>query len=141
MPHLKKINTFHYNIVFNFDFGFGPEKVVLDLFAKTYQEFNYLSPIGYIIEFNNQLDHGLYKTELLEKLILNGVIIDNQESPLRHQALSITDILFAGSDLDVIEQRKASNLGLKTLRFDQVPFAIYQKVRNSSRLVNFSYHE
>jgi len=141
MPELKKINSFHHNITFNFDFGFGPEKVVVDLFAKTYQEFEYLSPIGYIIEFNNQLDHGLYKSELLEKLILNGVIIDNQESPLRHKSLSITDILFPNDDLDDIERRKAAGLGLKTLRFSQVPFAIYQKIRNTSKLLHLSYHE
>ncbi len=134
----KQISKFHHHFTFQFDFGFGSETVHLDLFAKTYQEFNYLSPIGYIIEFNNELDHCLYKSELLERLITNGVIIDNQESPLKHIKPSITDILFYGKDENILEEKRASNLGLKTIRIENVPFAVYQKVYNTSRLINFS---
>jgi hypothetical protein len=134
----KQIGKFHFHFTFQFDFGYGLETVNLDLFARTYQDFNYLSPIGYIIEFNNELDHCLYKSELLEKLIMNGIIIDNQESPLRQMEPSIFDLLLYGKDPDTLEDKRAANMGLKTIRIENVPFAVYQKVYNSSRLTSFS---
>lgn len=134
----KQISKFHSHFTFQFDFGYGLETVHLDLFARTYQDFNYLSPIGFIIEFNNELDHCLFKSELLSKLIMNGIIIDNQESPLRQQKPSIFDILLYGRDPNTLEDKRASNMGLKTIRIESVPFAVYQKVFNTSKLVNYN---
>lgn len=133
----KKVSTYHYNFTFSFDFGYGPETVYLDIFAKTYQDFDYLSPIGYILEFNNELDHCLFKSDLMEKLITNGLIIDNQESPLRTQKPSIFDMVFYGQNPDILEDKRAAAIGLKTIRIENIPFTIYQKLYKSNRLLNY----
>jgi len=134
----KKISAFHNHFTFNFDFGYGQELVHLDLFAKTYQEFNYLSPIGYIIEFNNDLDHCLYKADLLERLVTNGLIIDNTDSPLKKTSSTIFEKIFYGSNPEKSEERRASNIGLNTIRLEEVPFSIYQKIKNTSKLLSVS---
>lgn len=135
IPNILKISTFHNRISFKFDFGQGQEVVSVDLFAQDYESYKHILPVGYIIEFNSRLDHILYKSDLLAKLVVGGLIIDNHESPLRQQSIGIADILRYGRDKDSIEEGKAGKLGLKTIRIENVPFAVYQKVTQSNKLL------
>ncbi len=132
----KKISIFHNHFTFNFDFGSGPELVNVDLFAKTYQEFNYLSPIGYIIEFNNNLDHCLHKPDLLERLVVNGLIVDNTDSPLKKTSSTIFEKIFYGTNTEKSEEKRASGVGLNTIRLENIPFSVYQKVKQSNKLLS-----
>lgn len=137
-PKINKISSFHWHISFVFDFGAGLENVHLDIFSLSFEKYNHILPLAYIIEFNSVLEHSLYKTELLEKLIVGGFIINNNESPLRQHTLTLLDILSFGRDLNKIEDNKATNMGLRAIRIDNVPFAIYQKQKNNSKLLHFA---
>lgn len=138
IPIVKKISTFHTQISFLFDFGFGNESVSVELFAQDYETYKHILPVGYIIEFNSRLDHTLYKADLLAKLVVGGLIINNHESPLRQNNISLTDIIRFGRDKNRLEEGKAGKLGLKTIRIENVPFAIYQKVTDSAKLLQIS---
>jgi hypothetical protein len=140
-PEINRISSWHTHINFKFDFGRGPETVYLDLVAKTYQDYEIILPLGYVIEFNSRLDHTLYKTDVLSKLLIGGLIINNHQSPLRNRDLSIFDILKYGNNIDQVEEAKAAKLGLKTIRIPNVPFAVYQKSENSQRLLDFAESE
>lgn len=140
-PEINRFSSWHTRISFYFDFGRGAEKVHVDLVAKTYQEYEIILPLGYIVEFNSKLDHTLFKPDALNKLLIGGLIINNHQSPLRNQNLSLFDILKYGKNIDKVEEIKARKLGLSTIRISRVPFAIYQKTENNPRLLDFAERE
>lgn len=140
-PEINRISSWHTRISFYFDFGRTPEKVIIDLVAKTYQEYEIILPLGYVIEFNSKLDHTLFKPDVLDKLLVGGLIINNHQSPLRNQGLSLFDMIKYGKNIDRVEEIKARKLGLSTIRIPQVPFAVYQKIENNQRLLDFAERE
>ena len=135
---IKKISNKHHHIKYQFDFGEGIEDCYIDILSLGYDEYQPFIPLGYIIEFNSNLDHTLCKPELLTKLINNGLIINNVESPLRHQTLTFMDFILFNKDLNSIEENKAKNMGLATLRFENIPFSVYQKKQNNPKLIDFA---
>ena len=140
---IRMITAWHHHIEFNFDSGRGPEKTTVDLFARSFADYRSILPIGYIIEFNSILNHSLFKANLLERLLIGGLVINNHESPLRQTMpkLSILDwVDFSGkSDSEEeLEDKQARKLGLETIRVDNVPFAVYQKVADSPRLIKYA---
>ncbi|MBU0648179.1 hypothetical protein KJ855_03285 [Patescibacteria group bacterium] len=134
----KEISPKHSNLQFDFDFGRGKERAKVDIFAEKYEDYEPILPLGYIIEFNTKLNHTLCKPEILEKLVIGGLIINNHESPLRHRTFGIGDILTFGQDINSFEAKKAKNLGLQTIRIDDVPFAVYKKTRQETKLIEFA---
>ncbi|MFA4930767.1 MAG: hypothetical protein WC570_02770 [Patescibacteria group bacterium] len=136
---IKHVSPWHTHLGFVFDFGQGREKVTVDMISQKYEDFESILPLGYIIEFNGILAHTLHKPNIIKKLMLGGIIINNQESPLRQKSLTITDILQYGQNKDELESKKAQALGLNTIRIPDVPFAVYQKFREEEQLINYSY--
>ncbi len=137
-PEVNHISSWHTHITFNFDFGRGLEKVHLDLIARKYQDYEIVLPLSCILEFNSPLEHTLYKKDILQKLMIGGLIINNQQSPLKTTKISFLDMLQYGNNVDKIEDVKANKLGLETIRIPNVPYAIYKKTSNSPKLLELS---